>query len=128
MAAFDYGAEAELFTTRRWKSVRRSFAYRRFGNAAESANCTTAPNIRCPARRPPDQPSRGRRPAVSKERSVDENTHERQNRGLQSSVFAEGGRSCVAGWRLSGLDRRGTDRGTILSGVPPGFDHDLPPG
>ena len=35
-AAFDYGAEAELFPTRRWKSARRSFAYRRFGNAAEA--------------------------------------------------------------------------------------------
>jgi len=36
MAAFDYGAEAELFPTRRWKSARRSFAYRRFSNAAEA--------------------------------------------------------------------------------------------
>jgi hypothetical protein len=36
MAAFDYGAEAELFPTRRWKSVRRRFAYRRFSNAAEA--------------------------------------------------------------------------------------------
>jgi hypothetical protein len=36
MAAFDYEAEAELFPTRRWKSVRRRFAYRRFGNAAEA--------------------------------------------------------------------------------------------
>ena len=36
MAAFDYKAEAELFPTRRWKSVRRRFAYRRFGHAAEA--------------------------------------------------------------------------------------------
>ena len=36
MAAFDYEAEAELFPTRRWKSVRRRFAYRRFSHAAEA--------------------------------------------------------------------------------------------
>jgi hypothetical protein len=36
MASFDYGTEAELFPTRRWKSVRRRFAYRRFTNAAEA--------------------------------------------------------------------------------------------
>ena len=36
MAAFDYKAAAELFPTRRWKSVRRRFAYRRFGQAAEA--------------------------------------------------------------------------------------------
>ena len=36
MAAFDYSAEAELFPTRSWKSRRRSFAYRRFANAAEA--------------------------------------------------------------------------------------------
>jgi hypothetical protein len=36
MTAFDYKAEAELFPTRRWKSVRRSFAYRRFSHAAEA--------------------------------------------------------------------------------------------
>jgi hypothetical protein len=36
MTAFDYEAETELFPTRRWKSVRRSFAYRRFSHAAEA--------------------------------------------------------------------------------------------
>jgi len=36
MSAFDYEAEAELFPTRRWKSARCSFAYRRFGHAAEA--------------------------------------------------------------------------------------------
>lgn len=36
MGTFDYRAEAELFPTRRWKSVRRRFAYRRFGSAAEA--------------------------------------------------------------------------------------------
>ena len=36
MGAFDYGSQAELFPTRSWKSARRGFAYRRFGNAAEA--------------------------------------------------------------------------------------------
>ena len=44
MAAFDYGAEAELFPTRRWKSARRSFAYRRFSNAAEAVRFASSRN------------------------------------------------------------------------------------
>jgi hypothetical protein len=36
MTQFDYGAEAELFPIRRWKSARGRFAYRRFSTAAEA--------------------------------------------------------------------------------------------
>jgi len=36
VGAFDYGTEPELFPSRSWKSARRRFAYRRFGNAAEA--------------------------------------------------------------------------------------------
>src|SRR5947209_981545 len=36
MSMFDFASEAELFPTRNWKSRGRSFAYRRFVNAAEA--------------------------------------------------------------------------------------------
>ena len=36
MGAFDYGAEAELFPSRSWKTARGRFAYRRFDNVAEA--------------------------------------------------------------------------------------------
>ena len=36
VAAFDYAGEAELFPTRRWRSTRSSYGYRRFARAADA--------------------------------------------------------------------------------------------
>jgi hypothetical protein len=36
MSLFDYGNAAELFPTRRWRSARSSFGYRRFARAADA--------------------------------------------------------------------------------------------
>jgi hypothetical protein len=36
MMAFDYGAAAELFPTRSWKSRRQALKYRRFDSAADA--------------------------------------------------------------------------------------------
>src|SRR6476620_1817346 len=55
---------------------------------------------------------------------LDEYTNDRQNGDLRSSIFVEGSRSDIAGWRVSSCYGRGTNRGTILSGLPARLDDD----